>query len=87
MKCARRAIAWGTLWVMMLAASSSRAQFSSGLEGTVFDPTGAVVPNASVILHEVSTGVDHTTVTTTAGNYRFTALPPSVFTLTVKARF
>ena len=85
MKCARRTTAWGTLWVIMLVASSSRAQFSSGLEGTVFDPTGAVVPNASVILHEVSTGVDHTTVTTTAGNYRFTALPPSVFTLTVKA--
>ncbi|PYV28166.1 MAG: hypothetical protein DMG24_02720 [Acidobacteria bacterium] len=81
----RMTTAWGTLWLMMLLASSSWAQFSSGLEGTVFDPTGAVVPNATVTIKEVSTGVEHTTVTSSAGNYRFTALPASRFTLAVKA--
>ena len=85
MKCARMTTGWGTLWVMMLVASSAWAQFSSGLEGTVFDPTGAVVPNATVTIKEVSTGVEHTTVTSSAGNYRFTALPASRFTLAVKA--
>src|SRR5438552_4645025 len=71
--------------IVLIGSSSLRAQFNSGLEGTVFDPNGAVLPNATVTLHEVSTGVDHSTQTTSAGNYRFTALPPSVFTLTVSA--
>jgi carboxypeptidase family protein/TonB-dependent receptor-like protein len=74
-----------TVVTLVLACSTLYAQFNAGLEGTVFDPTGAVVPNASVVLHEVSTGVDHTTVTTSAGNYRFTALPPGVFKITIKA--
>src|SRR5438552_529813 len=69
--------------IVLIGSSSLRAQFNSGLEGTVFDPNGAVLPNATVTLHEVSTGVDHSTQTTSAGNYHFTALPPGVFTLTV----
>lgn len=70
---------------LMLGTPTLLAQFSSGLEGTVFDPTGAIVPNASVTLHEVSTGVEHTTTTSSAGIFRFTALPAATFTLTVKA--
>ena len=85
MMYARRTTASGTLWVMIVVASSSWAQFSSGLEGTVFDPTGAIVPNATVTLHEENTGVEHTAVTSSVGIYRFTALPPSIFSATVKA--
>jgi len=79
------AVAGGALLMLMLCVSSLHAQFSSGLEGTVFDPTGAVVPNAEVTIKEKSTGVEHSTVTSSAGIYRFTALPASTFTLTVKA--
>jgi len=75
----------GALLMLVLGASTLRAQFNSGLEGTVFDQTGAVVPNAEVTLRQVSTGVEHSTATSSAGTYEFTALPPSVFTLTVKA--
>lgn len=78
-------LACSALLLVMLASSGAWAQFSSGLEGTVFDPTGAVVPNANVTIKQVSTGVEHTTVTSSAGSYRFTSLPPSVFTVTVKA--
>ncbi|MGO9269248.1 MAG: carboxypeptidase regulatory-like domain-containing protein [Terriglobia bacterium] len=78
-------VAGGALLLLMLGASSLHAQFSSGLEGTVFDQTGAVVPNAEVTLKQVNTGVEHSTVTSSAGIYRFTALPASTFTLTVKA--
>jgi Carboxypeptidase regulatory-like domain len=79
------ATACGALLMLALGASTLRAQFNSGLEGTVFDQTGAVVPNAAVTLRQVSTGVEHTTTTSSAGTYEFVALPPSVFTLTVKA--
>ena len=70
---------------LTVGASTMRAQFSSGLEGTVFDPSGAAIPNATVTLQEVNTKVEHTTVTTSSGIYRLTALPASIFTLTVKA--
>ena len=73
------------VFFLMLGTPTLLAQFSSGLEGTVFDPTGAIVPNASVTLHEVSTGVEHTTTSSSAGIFRFTALPAATFTLTVKA--
>src|SRR5512143_950887 len=80
-----RTLALTAVVLMLLGSSSLYAQFNAGLEGTVFDPTGAVVPNATVTLHEVSTNVDHNTVSTSAGNYRFTALPPGAFSITVKA--
>lgn len=70
---------------LLLGSSSLMAQFSGGLGGTVFDPTGAIVPNASVTIHQLSTGIEHTTTTSSVGIYQFTALPPSTFTLTVKA--
>src|SRR3989442_6233565 len=76
---------WATSLLLMLATSSAWPQFSSGLEGTVCDPTGAIVPNAAVTLHEANTGVEHTAVTSSVGIYRFTALPPSIFSVTVKA--
>ncbi len=73
------------LLLMVVSATALLAQFTSGLEGTVFDPTGALVPNATVNLKEVSTGVEHSTVTSTAGIYHFTALHAGRFELTVKA--
>src|SRR5207244_2791571 len=73
------------LLTLALGTSAMWAQFNSGLEGTVFDQTGAAVPNASVVLREVNTGVEHSTATSSAGSYRFTALPAGIFTLTVKA--
>jgi hypothetical protein len=73
------------VFFLLLGTSSLMAQFSSGLEGTIFDPTGAIVPNATVTLHDVNTGSEQTTQSTSAGNYRFTALPAGHFTLSVKA--
>jgi hypothetical protein len=81
--CIAQASRW--LILLLLATPQLFAQFNSGLEGTVFDPSGAAVPNATVTLKEVNTGVVHTTTTSTAGFYRFTALPASSFTLEVKA--
>jgi hypothetical protein len=75
----------GALLIMVFATPALRAQFNSGLEGTAFDPTGAAVPNANVTLTEVDTGVQHTTVTSSAGIYRFVALRAGRFNLTVKA--
>jgi outer membrane receptor protein involved in Fe transport len=53
------------------------------ITGTLTDPSGAVVPNASVIVHDADTGVDRTTATNDAGIYLATFLQPGHYELTV----
>jgi hypothetical protein len=53
--------------------------------GQVFDPGGAVVPNATVTAKSETTSLTRTATTTSAGLYNFAALPPSLYTVTVEA--
>jgi hypothetical protein len=63
------------------------AQLVSGnLTGTVYDASGAAVPKASVVAHNVATGVDSTTTTTSAGEYHIVNLPVGTYTVTVSAQ-
>jgi Carboxypeptidase regulatory-like domain len=60
----------------------ARAQnpISSGsVSGRVTDPSGAAVPNVTVKLTNVSTGVVQTATTNSAGLYRFAALPVGMY--------
>ena len=63
----------------------ARAQFRASIQGTVTDPTGAIVPGATVTLTDNSTNHTLTTTTSGSGVYTFNALPPNQFTLTVTA--
>ena len=47
--------------------------------GTVTDPSGAVIPSATVNLRGVDTGATQTTTTNQAGVYRFTLLKPGEY--------
>jgi Carboxypeptidase regulatory-like domain len=71
--------------VMLLALSlPSFAQTTSGeLTGTVYDATGAVVPEATVTATSQNTGIVATTTTTTAGQYRITNLLAGKYDLSV----
>jgi carboxypeptidase family protein len=71
------------LVVLGLACPSAWAQFSSALEGTVTDPSGGVVPGASVTITNEATGVSQTIQTTSAGYYRAPALPGGLYTVKV----
>jgi hypothetical protein len=73
------------LGLFLVSCPRANAQFTSAIEGTVTDPTGAVVPGASVTLKNEETGATQTVQTQDSGNYRFTALPSAVFTLTAKS--
>jgi hypothetical protein len=55
------------------------------LTGTVTDPSGASIPGAKVTALEAATGVGHDVVSNDAGLYRFTALLPGTYTVTVTA--
>jgi len=66
----------GTVW----------AQFRSTLEGTVTDPSGAVVSGAQVVLTNAETGVSQTTQTNSEGYYHFPSLPPGKYTVKASAK-
>jgi len=55
------------------------------VEGTVTDPTGAVINGATVRIQNSITGFQRQTTTDDAGNFRFTNIPPNPYHLHVSA--
>ncbi|HUN84919.1 MAG TPA: carboxypeptidase regulatory-like domain-containing protein [Terracidiphilus sp.] len=58
---------------------------TAGLQGTVKDPSGAVVPGATVTVTTPTLVGSKVTTTDAAGYYRFANLPPGSYTMLVKA--
>jgi hypothetical protein len=67
----------------MLLAISPRAwsQDNATINGTVLDPSGAAVPNATISLTNPATGQIRQTVSNSAGAYRFANVGVGVYTL------
>jgi hypothetical protein len=71
---------------VVFSTSAALAQSSHGaIAGNVTDPTGAVIPGAKVLVVEEGTGTKSATVSTSAGDYRFTELPVGNYTVTTTA--
>ena len=71
-----------------MAASFAAAQgmgSAGSISGTVADPSGAIVPGATVELRNSVTGYDKTDTSDDKGEYRFLNLPPNNYQLTAKA--
>src|SRR6516164_4536265 len=73
----------GLMLLLAFASSTSWAQFNSQINGTVTDPSGAVVPDATVTVTNVATGVTRTAQTSSSGTYIISSLPPGTFDVTV----
>lgn len=72
--------------LMCVVCSTALAQTSKGfLVGTVADPNGAIVPNASITITNTATGAQRTTVSQDNGTYRFDAIDPGTYNLTITA--
>src|ERR1700674_5801425 len=79
-----RTLLW--LIVLVFSAGAALAQLSTAsLNGVVRDATGAVVPRASVTLHNSDTGVERNTFTNDTGTYVFSDINPGRYTLRVTA--
>ena len=65
----------------LLTAANCYAQFTGGIQGTVQDQKGAIVPQAKVALMNVDTGVAQTAVSNASGVYRFVSLAPGNYTV------
>jgi hypothetical protein len=86
---AMRFSAWLMLLAMLALASvpvPAQTQASTGqIAGTVKDPQGAVVPNATVKIKNASIGVDRTVTTNSEGYFRAVLLPAATYEVSVAA--
>ncbi|MEX2263903.1 MAG: TonB family protein [Bryobacteraceae bacterium] len=69
--------------VSFLSAWMSSAALAASLSGTVYDPSGAVVPGASIALTDSTGGMRQSTATN-AGQFSFADLPAGRYDLEVR---
>jgi hypothetical protein len=60
--------------------------FRGAINGTVTDPSGAVVPNAQVKAINKATAIEHATVSTSDGQFAFQDLPVGAYKVVVTAQ-
>ena len=58
---------------------------TTSLTGTVADPSGAVIPGATISIVNVETGAARNTVADAQGRYTMQQLTPGTYTLTAKS--
>jgi hypothetical protein len=71
--------------VALLSVCASSQTATTSLRGTVTDPKGALVTEATVTLSNSATGFSRTTKTAGDGVYQFLQVPPATYVLTVAA--
>jgi len=71
--------------LLSMALGISYAQTGGEITGEVRDPSGALVPNASVVVTNTATNVTRQTSTNTAGLYSFPDLTPGTYNVKVTA--
>lgn len=68
--------------ILFICALPLAAQFRAGIQGTVADSSGAVIPGVTVTLTNKETQKKQNTVTSGEGFYRFNGLPPGAYSIT-----
>src|SRR4051794_8971250 len=69
---------------ILLIPSTTQAQFRASVQGNVLDPSGAVVPNATVTLLNSETGRQQQSRSNENGFYVFNGLAPGRYTATAE---
>ncbi len=73
-------------FALVWSSAPLRAQLSTAsVTGVVRDPSGSVVPNVRIVLHNVDTNVEHVAQSNSAGNYVFLSIIPGPYTLTAES--
>src|SRR5271170_1512757 len=80
----RRSVSLLALLIFITAGAFGQLN-TADIVGTVADTTGAVVPNATVVLNNLGTNEKRTAQSNGNGEYTFTLLPVGHYSLTVKA--
>jgi len=72
------------LFAFLLAAQFACAQYTSGVEGTAIDQTGAAIANAKVLVTSEAKQVTRETATNASGYFRISELLPGQYTVQVQ---
>src|SRR2546423_4333975 len=80
-----RRIAFALFIIVILAAALAAQTFRGAINGTVTDPSGAIVANAQVKATEVATNIEHSTVSTSDGQFAFQDIPLGTYRVIVTA--
>jgi hypothetical protein len=70
---------------ILITTAGAQSGNSGSINGSVVDPTGAVVPKATVEIRNPVSGLDRSTTTDSAGKFAFTNVPFNPYHLTVTA--
>ena len=74
----------GFLAIIITFSIGANAQFKAGIQGTVTDTSGGLIPSANVVITNQETGRIQQTTTNDSGFYRFTGLAPGTYSLAVE---
>src|ERR1700722_654737 len=72
--------------LLLLCAAGVRAQGTADILGTVTDPSGGILPGATVTLTNTGTNISQTTQTSSGGEYIFNLVQVGAYTVKVEAK-
>lgn len=88
--CAKSTWLFGLLFSLILVVipcgSFAQGGGNVAITGTVMDPSGAIIPGATVTATEKSTGVSRSATTNGSGQFNISSLPPGTYTVKIQAR-
>jgi Carboxypeptidase regulatory-like domain/TonB-dependent Receptor Plug Domain/TonB dependent receptor len=70
---------------LSVAGALAQAPGTGAIVGRVFDPSGAVIPNALVLIVSEETGWSRSVTATSEGQYRASLLPPGNYSVSIEA--
>jgi hypothetical protein len=76
-------LAWLTCCALLTAQN---VVLTGAISGRVTDESGAILPEASVVVRNLNTGVEQSAVTNHAGLYQFPVLMPGTYSVTANAK-
>lgn len=74
------------LFLLCLIGPAAWGQAATSLRGTITDPSGAAIPNATIRLTNTGTNLIRTTASDAQGTYAFAEVLPGNYALTVEAQ-
>jgi carboxypeptidase family protein len=80
-----RAVLTASLLLIPGTAYSQGVGASGSLRGTVTDPTGALIPNASIVVRDTERGARFTATADSSGQYRVASLAPGTYDVTAQS--